>query len=132
MQGFDYDCVAYDASHYCVGCCPVDLDCDEVHPIFATEELDTAAVCDVCGEIHDYMSIIGDDDDDDDDCEEVPIVERCVTKSTRAGRDGKRIMCPHCGYIAKVYNFAWSALGCECGRAIKKTDYILVHDYILV
>jgi hypothetical protein len=55
MKAWDFDAVTHDGAVYCIGCCPVSLDDEEVHPIFASDECDYAPTCDVCGEIHDYM-----------------------------------------------------------------------------
>jgi hypothetical protein len=60
MKGWDFDAVTYDGAVYCCECCPVPIDHEDVTPIFATDEVDSAPTCDVCGEIHDYMGIIGD------------------------------------------------------------------------
>ena len=46
-----------------------------------------------------------------------------ITRYTRAGQDGKEIMCT-CGAIHRVYHFAWSASVCQsCKQWIEKTDY---------
>ena len=60
MKGWDYEVVAYDCDYYCVECLPEDVDVEDedVHPIFATDEVDHAPCCCVCGEIHTYMSIL--------------------------------------------------------------------------
>ena len=39
-----------------------------------------------------------------------------VTRYTRAGKDGKEIVCPKCQQCNKVYHFSWSALTCLCCR----------------
>jgi len=61
MKAFDYDAVTYDCAVYCVGCLPagVNVNSDEVHPVFADSEWDTAPVCDACGEVHDYVTLLG-------------------------------------------------------------------------
>ena len=49
-----------------------------------------------------------------------------VNKHTRAGRDGKKIICPICDKSATVYHFSWSALSCNCcGGMVDKTDWLL-------
>lgn len=62
MKAWDYDAVTYDGAVYCVGCLPkgVNVNSDDVHPIFASDEWDyPGATCDVCGETHDYMGLVG-------------------------------------------------------------------------
>lgn len=50
-----------------------------------------------------------------------------VTKSTRAGKNGKYIICPGCKGAAKVYNFSFSALTCQwCKISHDKYDWELV------
>ena len=60
MKAWDFEAVAYDGDEYCVGCLPdgVDVDDDDVCPIFASDEVDVYPVCCVCGCEHDYMSKI--------------------------------------------------------------------------
>ena len=41
---------------------------------------------------------------------------RNVNKYTRAGRNGKNIVCPVCKNANKVYHFAWYALICGICR----------------
>lgn len=49
-----------------------------------------------------------------------------VTKHTRAGYKGKTIKCPNCSAPAKVYHFAWSALGCQyCDAIVDKLEWQL-------
>ena len=49
-----------------------------------------------------------------------------VNKNTRAGRDGKQIICPSCDKTSTVYHFSWSALSCDCcGAMVDKTDWIV-------
>ena len=46
---------------------------------------------------------------------------QAVTRNTRAPSDGRRIVCPHCGGIARVFHFSWSGLGCtHCGQMVEK------------
>ena len=50
-----------------------------------------------------------------------------VTKQTRAGKDGKFIVCPHCDQGNFVFHFSWSALGCQhCGTMVDKYDWKLL------
>ena len=47
-----------------------------------------------------------------------------VTKSTRAPRMGRQIVCPECNTTATVYHFAWSGLQCQhCEKMIDKYDW---------
>ncbi len=49
-----------------------------------------------------------------------------VTKYTRAGRQGKMIICPECDYKQFVYHFSWSALGClKCNAMVDKYEWKL-------
>ena len=47
-----------------------------------------------------------------------------VTKYTRAGKNGKQIVCPECRSIRTVYHFNWSGLTCpECKESVDKYDW---------
>jgi len=49
-----------------------------------------------------------------------------VNRYTRAGRDGRQIVCPKCGNIDRVYHFAWFACTCQgCREMIDKTDWLI-------
>ena len=49
-----------------------------------------------------------------------------VTRYTRAGNNGKDIMCPVCGHVCRVYHFAWSASQCSnCKTMVDKYDYLV-------
>ena len=49
-----------------------------------------------------------------------------VSKSTRASRQGKMIICPECEYKQFVYHFSWSALNCiHCDASVNKLDWRL-------
>ena len=49
-----------------------------------------------------------------------------VNKYTRAGNNGKVIICPECDNKATVFHFSWSALVCQCCReSINKTDFLV-------
>jgi hypothetical protein len=62
MQAYDYEAVVYDGAIYCLNCLPDDATNDEVTPIFASDEVAApGVVCDACGVLHDYMSLIGPD-----------------------------------------------------------------------
>lgn len=60
MKAYDFEVVVYDGSVYCVECLPegIDVASDDVLPIFADSEWDTAPVCEHCGAVHDYMTIL--------------------------------------------------------------------------
>jgi|TARA_B100001113_G_scaffold338414_1_gene320572 ribosomal protein S27E len=50
-----------------------------------------------------------------------------VNSRTRAGNNGKFIICPECHQGETVYHFAWSALGCvHCGDMIEKNEWRLL------
>jgi ribosomal protein S27E len=43
---------------------------------------------------------------------------------TRAGKWGKRILCPHCMNQSIVYHFSWSAKSClHCKADVKKNEW---------
>ena len=47
-----------------------------------------------------------------------------VTKYTRAGKNGKQIVCPECDNIRTVYHFNFSGLTCpECKESIDKYEW---------
>ena len=49
-----------------------------------------------------------------------------VTRYTRAGNNGKVIICPECNNEARVFHFSWSALGCQhCKYIVDKYDWKL-------
>jgi uncharacterized protein (DUF983 family) len=48
-----------------------------------------------------------------------------ITKTTRAPRTGRLIVCPHCSSTHRLFHFAWCALVCpDCGEAVDKYDWI--------
>ena len=48
----------------------------------------------------------------------------CVTKYTRAGKNGKQIVCPECESIRTVYHFNFSGLTCpECKQSVDKYEW---------
>lgn len=59
MKAWDYYAVEYDGNVYCVACLPsgVDIESDDVSPIFADSEWDYYPVCDECGYTHDFVSL---------------------------------------------------------------------------
>ncbi len=49
-----------------------------------------------------------------------------VHKWCRAGKKGKRIICPHCGGDTMVYQFSWSNRKCpHCKAMVDKYDWFL-------
>ena len=47
-----------------------------------------------------------------------------VTKYTRAGKNGRAIVCPECRSIRTVYHFNFSGLTCpECKESVDKYDW---------
>ncbi len=58
MKAYDFEAVVYDGAVYCIDCCPVSAEDDNVMPIFADSEWDTAPVCDKCGAVHDYVTVL--------------------------------------------------------------------------
>jgi uncharacterized protein (DUF983 family) len=49
-----------------------------------------------------------------------------VPKWCKAGKDGKRIICPTCGESTLVHHFAWTALTClHCKEDHDKYDWFL-------
>ena len=49
-----------------------------------------------------------------------------VNNHTRAGRDGKQIICPLCDKWTKVFHFSWSALECNgCHSDVEKKAWIV-------
>ena len=48
----------------------------------------------------------------------------CVTKYTRAGKNGKQIVCPECDNIRTVYHFNFSGLTCpQCKQSVDKYSW---------
>ena len=47
-----------------------------------------------------------------------------VTRYTRAGKNGKQIVCPECDNIRTVYHFNFSGLVCpQCKQSVAKYDW---------
>lgn len=61
MKSYDFEAVVYDGAVYCADpdCLPegVNIEDEDVSPIFADAEVDCAPVCENCGTEHDYMSV---------------------------------------------------------------------------
>ena len=48
-----------------------------------------------------------------------------VNRYTRAGKNGKQILCPECIEWSTVYHFGWSSLTCiHCEEDVVKEDWI--------
>lgn len=60
MNASDYSAVVYGGDVYCVRCLPkgINLDSDDVQPIFGGSEWDYIPTCIVCGEPIEYVQII--------------------------------------------------------------------------
>ena len=66
MKAWAFDAVTYDGEVYCTECLPkgVKVTNEGVTPIFASDEWDApGAACSECGELHDYMNLIGGEDE---------------------------------------------------------------------
>jgi len=63
IKSYDYSAVVWDGDVYCIECLPegVNVEDDDVYPIFAGSEWDYPPVCRKCGEVHDYVSLLGND-----------------------------------------------------------------------
>ena len=49
-----------------------------------------------------------------------------VNRYTRAGKNGKDILCPECREWGTVYHFSWSALVCQsCKESVNKEEWIV-------
>ena len=49
-----------------------------------------------------------------------------VNRYTRAGKNGKQILCPECREWGTVYHFSWSTLTCQsCKEDVNKEDWIV-------
>ena len=49
-----------------------------------------------------------------------------VNRYTRAGKNGRDILCPECREWGTVYHFSWSALVCQsCKETVNKEDWIV-------
>ena len=60
MNAADYDAVVWAGDIYCIECLPdgVDVESDDVQPIFTDSEWDYIPSCCVCGKEHDYIQLI--------------------------------------------------------------------------
>ena len=58
------------------------------------------------------------------DYKDISNTNRKVTRYTRAGKNGKQIVCPVCKSIRTVYHFNFSGLTCpECKESIDKYEW---------
>ena len=58
------------------------------------------------------------------DYKDISINNRKVTKYTRAGKNGKSILCPVCKSMRTVYHFSFSGLTCpECKESSDKYEW---------
>ena len=55
MNSAHFDAVTYDGSVYCCKC--LESATEGVYPIFADSEWDSYPVCDICGQVHDYVKL---------------------------------------------------------------------------
>ena len=47
-----------------------------------------------------------------------------VTRYTRAGKNGKQLVCPECDNIIRIYHFSFSGLTCpQCKQSVDKYDW---------
>ena len=54
------------------------------------------------------------------------LINMNVNKYTRAGKNGRAIVCPQCNNYSRVYHFAWSAISCiHCDTNVNKSDWRL-------
>ena len=49
-----------------------------------------------------------------------------IHKRSRAGKNGKNIMCPVCGHIHRIHHLSWSSLTCtHCGSDVDKYEWMI-------
>ena len=59
MNGFHFNAVTFNGEVFCKECVPQGASVEDCEPIFATSEWEIAPMCSECGEVHDYVSVIG-------------------------------------------------------------------------
>ena len=58
------------------------------------------------------------------DYKDISNTNRKVTRYTRAGKNGRAIVCPECKSVRTVYHFNFSGLTCpECKESVGKYDW---------
>ncbi len=51
--------------------------------------------------------------------------EKCTSR-TRAGKNGKQVMCPVCQCKNRVYHFSWSSMTCtSCKSDVEKEKWLV-------
>ena len=49
-----------------------------------------------------------------------------IHKRSRAGKNGKNIMCPICGNISRIHHLSWSSLTCtSCKSDVDKYEWLI-------
>ena len=49
-----------------------------------------------------------------------------VTGRTRAGKNGKNIMCPVCQHVHRIHHFSWTSLTCtSCKSDVDKYEWLI-------
>ena len=49
-----------------------------------------------------------------------------IHKRSRAGKNGKNIMCPVCGHIPRIHHLSWSSLTCtSCKSDVDKYEWLI-------
>ncbi len=51
---------------------------------------------------------------------------KLVNRYTRAGKNGRQILCPECRQWQTIYHFSWCTLTCQdCGESVNKDEWIV-------
>ena len=49
-----------------------------------------------------------------------------IHKRSRAGKNGKNIMCPVCGHIHRIHHLSWASLTCtSCKSDVDKYEWLI-------
>ena len=49
-----------------------------------------------------------------------------VTGRSRAGKNGKNIMCPVCEHVHRIHHFSWTSLTCiSCKSDVQKGEWLV-------